>query len=108
MGTMARSIRCAFASAHNAPSPPAIGLLPIIDGSEPLMRPAFLAGLEMAVMAEHHHFSPRRKINQRQAKGFHSRIRFDETPRAVWLGVCARRNGVTLDSLGPAEPVMRR
>jgi len=46
--------------------------------------------------------------NQRQAKGFHSRIRFDETPRAVWLGVCARRNGVTLDSLGPAKPVMRR
>jgi len=46
--------------------------------------------------------------NQRQAKGFHSRVRFDETPRAVWLGVCARRNGVTLDSLGPAKPVMRR
>jgi hypothetical protein len=70
MGTMARSIRCAFASAHNAPSPPAIGLLPIIVGSEPLVRPAFLAGLETAVMAEHHHFSPRGRSTSAKRKAF--------------------------------------
>jgi hypothetical protein len=62
-----------------------------------LFDPRPLAGLDAAVVAEH----KRRPAVEHPQHGALQKRDGTETPRAIWLGICTRRNNAPLDSVGP-------